>query len=842
MKKNILLLLLFFSVIQSFAQFDTEFWFAPPYANPVHDINNQFRFVFSTGNLASTVTITQPANTSFTPITFTIAPNANFISTIPVASANADQSNANSNRGFKIVATNPVFCYYEVYTQPGQTYPIFNTEIFALKGKNALGTDFLIPMQNYLPNHTYSGTNGQCYSYFSVIASEDNTQVTITPTQALLGHAANTPFSVTLNAGQFYTARAAGFTAITHPAGSKVVANKKVAITYYDDSMSGTLFGGCADMGGDQIVPTSLLGNTYVAIQGYAYQYQTAGSQGPYDPVFILATENNTEIFINSGGTPVATINAGQTYKHQFTVNPMLTNNVNSAVYITTSNPVYVSQVSGFGCEVGYSILPTMDCRGSRSVSLTRSQGDSYYVTIVTSINHINNFTFNGSSTIITAADFLDVPGTGGAYKFARKLLSTAVFPVGASARIQNSSGDFHLGVINGGDGTTCKFGYFSDFAQYPVIGSSLTSDTICEGDSISFQITNSFVGASYTWTHLESATQQGPSTMSTFLILNATPGNSGTYLIEGNYGTCEMQADTLRVIVLPKPEANFSAFTNCINNPTSFENLTIGADSYHWDFGDDATSTVSDPTHIYLLDGSYDVQLIATSSFGCIDTIVQNIEIIPGIQVFDTATFCPNGTYQFYDRILSISGDYEYFIDGLDCDTIVFLRLDQIEAEVSIMQEPSDFCEYYQAILFAESEFPNFIWSTGETTPQIVVNSAGVYTVTATLDDCSVTNSFKITPCEHYVYLPNTISPGEKDGINDYFSLHPSIVPEIVEFELFIFDRWGALVFFTIDPAFIWDGKVGGKVASNSTFSYRMKVRFDKTKTKQIHGSINVL
>ncbi len=796
--------------------------------------------MFSTGNLASTVTITQPANPSFTPINYSIGPNSNQPVLISAASANADQSDQTSNRGFKIVATNPVFCYYEVYKNP--IFPIWNTEIFALKGKNALGTDFLIPMQNYLPNHTYSGTNGQCYSYFSVIASENNTQVTITPTQALLGHGANTPFTVTLNAGQFYTARAAGFTAVAHPAGSKVVSNKKVAITYYDDSMSGTLlFGGCADIGGDQIVPTTLLGNTYVAIQGYASYYQSNGSQGPYDQVFILATVNNTAIFINGAGTPVATINAGQTYKHQFTANPILTT-TNSAVYITTSNPVYVSQVSGFDCELGYSILPTMDCRGSRSVSLTRSQGDSYYVTIVTSINHISNFTFNGSSTVISATDFQDVPGTWGAYKFARKLLSTTVFPVETSARIENLSGDFHLGVINGGEGTTCKFGYFSDFAQYPVIGTSLTSDTICEGDSISFEIVNSFNGASYTWTHLESSTQQGPSTLSTLSILNANPGNSGTYLIEGHFGVCEMQSDTLKVVVLPKPEANFATITNCINNPTSFENLSIGADSYHWSFGDGATSTVSDPTHIYVLDGSYDVQLIATSSFGCIDTIVHNIEIIPGIQVFDTATFCPNGTYQFYDRILSISGDYEYFIDGLDCDTIVFLRLDQIEAAVNIMQEPSDFCEYYQAILFAESEFPNFIWSTGETTPQIVVNSAGVYSVTATLDDCSVTNSFKITPCEHYVYLPNTISPGEKDGINDYFSLHPSIVPEIVEFELFIFDRWGALVFFTIDPAFIWDGKVGGKVASNSTFSYRMKVRFDKTKTKQIHGSINVL
>lgn len=838
MKKIVSLLFVLFSVMSSFAQFDSEFWFAPPYANPIHDANNQFRFVFSTSTLASTVTITQPANPSFTPITFNIAANSNYISTIPATSANVDQSNATSNRGFKIMATNPVFCYYEVYTQPGQTYPVHNTELFALKGKNALGIDFFIPMQNYLPNHTYAQ---QCYSYFSVIASEDNTIVTITPTQALLGHGANVPFNITLNTGQFYTARAAGFTALAHPAGSKVVANKKVAITYYDDSMSGVPFGGCADIGGDQIVPTTLLGNTYVAIQGYAYQYQSSGTVGPYDPVFILATQNNTEVYINSGGTPITTLNAGQTYKYQFTLNPMTTT-TNSAVYITTSNPVYVSQVSGFGCEVGYSILPTMDCRGSRAVSLTRSQGDSYYVTLVTSINHISNFTFNGSSTVITAADFLDVPGTGGAYKFARKLLTSTVFPVGASAIIQNSSGDFHLGVINGGDGTTCKFGYFSDFAQYPVIGSSLTSDTICEGDSISFEIINSFTGASYTWTHLESAFQQGPSPVPAFSILNANPGNSGTYLIEGNFGACEMQSDTLKVVVLPKPEADFSSITSCINNPSSFENLSIGADAYQWDFGDGVTSTQTDPSHTYTLDGPYNVQLIATSAFGCIDTMVHNIEIIPGIQVYDTATFCPNGTYTFYDQVLSVSGDYDYFIDGPDCDTIVFLRLDQIEASVNITQEPYDFCEHYQAMLFAESDFPNFIWSTGETTPQIVVLSAGTYTVTASLDDCSVTNSFKILPCEQYVYLPNTITPGEQDGLNDFFSLHPAIIPQVVEFELFIFDRWGALVFFSIDPAFVWDGKVGGKVASNSVFTYRMQVRFDKTKTKQIFGSLIVL
>lgn len=840
MKKIIPLLIILFTVLNSYAQFDSEFWFAPPYANPIHDANNQFRFVFSTGNQASTVTITQPANPSFTPITFNIAANSNYISTIPAISANVDQSNAISNRGFKIIATNPVFCYYEVYTQPGQTYPVHNTELFALKGLNALGNDFFIPMQNYLPNHTYAQ---QCYSYFSVIASEDNTIVTITPSQALLGRPANVPFNITLNTGQFYTARAAGFTAVAHPAGSRVISDKKVAITYYDDSMSGVPFGGCADIGGDQIVPTTLLGNIYIPIQGYSYHNSnSSGSVSPYDPVFILASQDGTQVYINNLTTPVTTLNAGQTYKYQFTTNPF-SNSVNSAAYIATTNPVYVSQVSGFGCELGYSILPTMDCRGSRSVSVTRSQGDSYYLTLVTESANIGNFTFNGAAGIITAADFQIVPGSGGVYKFARKLLSTTVFPVGSSGRIFNSSGDFHLGVINGGDGTTCKFGYFSDFAQFPVVGESLVPDTICEGDTIKFEVINSFTGSSYIWTHLESnSVVQGPSGLSSYIFPNATPTNSGTYLIQGSYGLCDMVSDTLRVYVLPKPEPEFSYTLNCVNNPSSFENLSIGGATYQWDFGDGGTSTQTDPTHTYSVDGPYDVQLIATSTFGCIDTIMHSIEIIPGIQVYDTATFCPNGTYTFYDQILNVSGDYDHFIDGPECDTVVYLRLDQIEASVTITQEPFDFCDHNQAMLFAESDFPNFIWSTGETTPHIVVVSAGTYTVTATLDDCEISNSFKILPCEQFVYLPNTITPGELDGLNDFFSLHPSIIPQVVEFEVFIFDRWGALVFFSIDPAFVWDGKVGGKVASNSVFTYRMKVRFDKTKTKQIFGSLNVL
>jgi gliding motility-associated-like protein len=835
MKKLFFITLLVASSLVGFAQFDTEFWFAPPYANPLNDPNNEFRFVFSTSNLPSTVTITQPANPSFTAVTFTIPANSNYVATITSTFANVCQPNATSNRGFKIMATQKVFCYYEIYTSP--TYNIYNTEIFSLKGKNAMGTDFFIPMQNYLANYTYTQ---QCYSYFSILATQDNTTLTVTPTQAIDGHSANVAFNVTLNTGQFYTAKSTAFSATGHPTGSRVISDKPITITYYDDSMAGVPYGGCADIGGDQIVPVNMLGNLYIPVQGFTFYQNSSGATGPYDPVFIMATQDNTNVSINVG--PNIVLNAGQTYKYQFTVNPLI-NSANSAAFISSNNPIYVSQISGFGCEVGYSILPSIECRGSRSVSITRSQGDSYYITLMTKQAYTSGFTFNGSTTVITTSDFLDVPGLGGTYKFARKLLSTSSFPIGSTARIENSLGDFHMGVINGGDGNTCKFGYFSDFAQYEVSSNLVTNDTICEGDSIKFIIVNPYQSGLYTWTQIETETiLQGPSSLTYMNYPNASPSNTGTYLVEGSVGFCTMKSDTLNLVVLEKPNPEFTFEVNCIHNPTIFHNETENGHTYHWEFGDGENSDQFEPSHVYENAGPYDVKLFAYNEFGCFDTIVHSLEIAPGIEVYDTTSLCPKGSYEFYDQTLTIAGNYQHFIDSQECDTTIYLTLNQIEASVYIVQEPFDFCEYQQAMLIATSEFPNFIWSTGESTPQIFVNSSGLYTVTATLNDCHVSTSIKILPCEQFIYLPNTITPGELDGLNDYFALSPSLVPSVEEFEIYIFDRWGNRVFYSYDPAFKWDGRVGGMIQPNNIYSYKIMIRIVDTKPLLLTGSITVL
>jgi gliding motility-associated-like protein len=57
-----------------------------------------------------------------------------------------------------------------------------------------------------------------------------------------------------------------------------------------------------------------------------------------------------------------------------------------------------------------------------------------------------------------------------------------------------------------------------------------------------------------------------------------------------------------------------------------NFSNLSNGPGtlSYIWDFGDGNTSTLQNPSHNFLTAGPFNVQLITTSSSGCIDTLLR--------------------------------------------------------------------------------------------------------------------------------------------------------------------------------------------------------------------------
>lgn len=104
-------------------------------------------------------------------------------------------------------------------------------------------------------------------------------------------------------------------------------------------------------------------------------------------------------------------------------------------------------------------------------------------------------------------------------------------------------------------------------------------------------------------------------------------------------------------IIVYPEPQFSFSTVPSSGCSPLEVNFPTVnGAVIYDWDFGDGNTSNISNPTHIYDNLSSnnvqYQVELIATSPFGCTDTTQEVISVYPrpnaDFQLSDSASCSP--------------------------------------------------------------------------------------------------------------------------------------------------------------------------------------------------------
>lgn len=88
-----------------------------------------------------------------------------------------------------------------------------------------------------------------------------------------------------------------------------------------------------------------------------------------------------------------------------------------------------------------------------------------------------------------------------------------------------------------------------------------------------------------------------------------------------------------------------------CLPDPVIFNSNSANGNSYLWDFGDGATSTDVNPSHLYLGPGDYIVTLVVSDSNGCFtpDTveIVVFIGDFQGGVIIPTFPVCPGEPYQ---------------------------------------------------------------------------------------------------------------------------------------------------------------------------------------------------
>lgn len=714
--------------LNGYAQTDTVFWFAPPDLEISHQ-QVPIRFCLTTYDEPAVVTFSQPANASFVPVSFNIPANNFHVYDVSdlVDIMETKPINTIVSRGMYITSTTPVSCYYESVGN--------NSEIYTLKGGNALGMDFLVPMQAQFDNHYNSST-----SSIEIIATEDNTVVQITAPVALRGGIpANSTVTVTLQRGQSYAIRADGTAASAHLQNTVIHSNKPIAVNSTDDSVYAP--GGCFDLIGDQLVPLSMVGTHYVALR----------NNSDFEYLFIYPVENQTTVSINGATQPM--LNVGQSINYSIPSS-------STANLIVSDNPVVVFQMTAIGCELGGTMLPQIECTGSHTVTHLRPDCSESVVTILVSSDHVSDFLFNGSPNVITAANFHSLSGYPG-FSYCVKNVNNNV-SIGSVMKIQNSEARFLLGVLDGTQGGDCSYGFFSDYAQSSYIHFDM--DTLfCEGDNIEF---------GYSAPNIENLELTGPMGLSLttppFVLSDITVERTGWYYLEGT--------DT----------------SSCFNEMSDSVFLTVVSPSELTEF---------------------------------------------------TAEACTD--YVWFGETLTQTGDYTHALTNrFGCDSVVILHLTITEADptLHIVSSTADFCEDQKAELLAVSTLNNYLWNTGETTPNITVTAPGIYSVTVTSGNCHTEARYTIEACQYQLVLPNVITPSKSDGVNDWFYIPEINTAAFNTFEISIFNRWGEQVFYSTDKNFRWNGEFNGKIHYNSVYNYIIRYTDANGKTFSVTGRLTVL
>ncbi|RYY38465.1 MAG: PKD domain-containing protein [Chitinophagaceae bacterium] len=199
-----------------------------------------------------------------------------------------------------------------------------------------------------------------------------------------------------------------------------------------------------------------------------------------------------------------------------------------------------------------------------------------------------------------------------------------------------------------------------------PVAGFTIANTALCAGDVFTF--TNGSTVAAGTLSQLWYFGDGQTSTLANPTHTYATGGSYVVKLVTSTSGGCK-DSLSLPITVYRKPTPLFTpnAQGQCITgNNFQFINgstLSGGTFSGVWNFGDNSSSTVVNPTHSYAQPGTYPVTLVLTSDKGCIDSVRQNMVVDPiptAAFNINTAGQCLNGNrFQFTDQSLVSIGTY---------------------------------------------------------------------------------------------------------------------------------------------------------------------------------------
>ena len=661
------------------AQVDTDFWFVvPELSHRGNTGGTPGTLRIATLELPATVTISMPANPyhptlnpgGFQDIVVEIAANStaavNLTSLLDVAANPGNNRlenkpltpNGINNFGLHITSTNMITCYWEVNYAYG-------SDLWTLKGRNARGTLFYTPFQTFYNNRNITP---RAYSAIDIVATADNTQVTITlppGKQASFGSLLTTipaggTYTVTLNRGQTFSVFPFNYSifAADRLAGTRIQSTENISVTVKDDALAVGSQG--QDVIGDQIVPVNIVGSHYIV-----------PDMGNPNHVYVLATEDNTPIYVYDGNgvpigpSPYVTLNRGQ---QALVIVPggskfgRLTSMLNPT---DSPKPFYTFQLGVENQARGGALVPAIGCTGNTQLAFTRARDENkFQFFIIVMKGNEDKFLLDGikQDGIIDPGAFEEIPGSGGYMAWFSNSINTNVLSIGQHL-VENTGDIFHLGIFNGFPGAGqggLYYGYYSDFGGLNiganVAGTNSVVVRACYGDPVQLY---AYGGTNYLWspdTYLDDATSNLP----TAIDLPPGPHN---YTVEIS-GACATGTRNLTVVVSTPVKAFFqtNVQSGCSPLEVVFEDQSTGVAFWQYDIDGTLTTYDLDPatpfqpppgypdpftlSHVYtnytnapIIDT---VTLLVKNESGCADIFTKTIVVYPEIYSefeFDGAT-----------------------------------------------------------------------------------------------------------------------------------------------------------------------------------------------------------
>lgn len=400
--------------------------------------------------------------------------------------------------------------------------------------------------------------------------------------------------------------------------------------------------------------------------------------------------------------------------------------------------------------------------------------------------------------------------------------------------------------------------------------GESITlSPETVSGDPVDQDVTISPANGGLVWNAGDQSLMVEPNTAPQVFTV--------TYSVFG----CGDDSDSAPLEVLAEADLDFAVDGNpCVGEVVQFTNLSNNGSGFSWAFGDGGTADFINPTYVYDQPGTYSVVLTATSPDGCPTDYAEPVTIDgPDVSLLPLAPDACAGTLV---NFTVPSGDFlsiEWTIETEGQDPITYVATNSIEhlfentgdalqvfhvtvtatdfsqctaineTDVFIKPVPNanftftgfENCANGALVQFENLSSPNglqVLWDFGDGAQSIAFSpehfyaEANNYNVTL-----EVVNAFNcadqhsdVLPCQDFdVFVPNAFTPDD-DGINDVFA--PVVYGiEFLDFddndyEFYIADRWGDVIFYTNDPAEVWLGEVkdGEHYAQNDVYVWYLE------------------